>query len=263
MATSITLFIIVIVLTSLTQFVLSIFGFFGFFGAAIGFTALLPFLLLNALLAVFLHYSCWSSLPAGYRKQEPLTAALLLLVPIFNLYWVFVTFPSLGRGFDQCLASNQLAAGMKKETLGTFYACALVAEFVTAWIPVISGLISFAVLVTFLLFYIEVIKASGVIAKMQGQLVTQPVHDLAGGVGGASSLEAQPRYVEQPGTPMQKLLRLAQHYDGQLSMAQMAMNTNFSKEELKTLLDEAQRDGYVEVANHPETGAVRYRFDVD
>lgn len=265
MATSLTLFIAIIIVTSIVQLSLSLLGFFGIFGAAIGIVALIPLLVLNAALSALLHFSCWNSLPAGYRKKDPLTTSLLLLVPIFNLYWIFVTFPSLGRGFDQCLASNQLDTGMKKEMLGTFYACAILIEFLTGWIPIISGLVSLSVLVLFLLYYIDIIKASGDIGKMQGRLVMQPAHNLAGTASAPinNSGFASNDYIEQPGTPMQKLLRLAKHYNGELSMAQMTMHMHIEKEALKQLLDEAQRDGYVDIVNRPETGMIRYQFDID
>lgn len=260
MAAPLALFIVVLIIASVVQFILAIAGFLGLFGVLF-FTLALPLMIVSGILSALLHYTCWNALPAGYRKNSPLTASLLLLIPIFNLYWCFITFPNLGKGFDQCLTSNRLDAGMKKEQLGTFYACALLVEFVTGWIPFISGLVSLATLLLFLLFYIEVIKATGAIAKMQGQLVTQPIHDFVGVASTAGSSGGG--YVEQPGTPMQKLLRLAKHYNGELSMAQMTMDTHFTKEELKSLLHDAQRDGFVEVINHPETGAVRYRFDVD
>ena len=264
MATSLILFTIVIIITSIAQLTLTILGFFGIFGAVIGISFLIPLLIVNAILSAFLHYSCWNCLPVGYRKNNPLTASLLLLVPIFNLYWFFVTFPNLGKGFDQCLASNALDSGMKKESLGTFYACALLAEFITGWIPILSGLVSFAVLLSFLLFYIEVIKASSAISKMQGRLVAQPIHNLVGvATSNNASNFSKAAYVEQPGTPIQKLLRLAKHYNGELSVAQMTMEMNLQKEELNNLLAEAQRDGYVEIVNHSETGMIRYRFDVD
>lgn len=259
MAAPLALFIVVLVIASVVQLILAIAGFLGFLGVPFLLLAL-PLIIINGIVSALLHYTCWNALPAGYRKNDPQTASLLLL-PIFNLYWCFITFPNMGKGFDQCLASNQLDAGMKKEQLGTFYACALLAEFVTGLIPVMSGLVSLTTLLLFLLFYIEVIKAAGAIAKMQGQLVAQPVYDFVGVTSAAGSSEVG--YVEQPGTPMQKLLRLAKHHNGELSIAQMTMDTHFTKEELKSLLDEAQRDGFVEVMNHPETGAVRYKFDVD
>jgi TM2 domain-containing membrane protein YozV len=63
-------------------------------------------------------------------------------------------------------------------------------------------------------------------------------------------------------TPMQKLLLAAKEQGGQLSSAQAAFYTELEPAALKQLLDEAQRYGYAEVMNDPETGAVRYQFDI-
>ena len=141
MATSLFLFVIVIIITSITQLALTILGFFGIFGAVIGVSFGIPLLLLNAVLSAFLQYTCWKALPAGYRKNDPLTTSLLLLVPFFK--------------------------------------------------------------------------------------------------------------------------RLAKHYNGELSMAQMTMHMNCGTEELKRLVNEAQKDGYAEIVNHVETGMIRYKFDIE
>lgn len=73
-----------------------------------------------------------------------------------------------------------------------------------------------------------------------------------------------PVLVEPPVTisPMQKLLRVAKEYGGTLSIAQVALYTELEPEEVKNLLQEAQKYGYAEICNDPQTGAVRYRFDV-
>ncbi|PLZ33100.1 hypothetical protein CBP10_08340 [Fischerella thermalis WC558] len=63
-------------------------------------------------------------------------------------------------------------------------------------------------------------------------------------------------------SPMQKLLKAAKEHGGQLSIAQAAMHTELSPEQVKELLQEATRAGYAEVNNDPNTGAIRYHFDV-
>ncbi|RUT09967.1 hypothetical protein DSM106972_004620 [Dulcicalothrix desertica PCC 7102] len=63
-------------------------------------------------------------------------------------------------------------------------------------------------------------------------------------------------------TPMQKLLKAAKEHGGQLSLAQAAMCTELETEELKKLLQQAQKDGYAEMSNDSHTGAIRYHFDV-
>lgn len=63
-------------------------------------------------------------------------------------------------------------------------------------------------------------------------------------------------------TPMQKLLTAAKDNGGTLSLAQAALATQMDTAELRTLLLEAQREGYAEIYNDATSGAVRYRFDV-
>lgn len=67
---------------------------------------------------------------------------------------------------------------------------------------------------------------------------------------------------EAPKSPMQRLLLAAKENDGQLSPAQAAIYTELEPEEVQSLLREAVRVGYAEVTNDPETGAVRYHFDL-
>jgi TM2 domain-containing membrane protein YozV len=63
-------------------------------------------------------------------------------------------------------------------------------------------------------------------------------------------------------TPMIKLLQVATECGGTVSKAQIAMRTGFPPAEIDKLLEEALRQDYADVVNDPETGAVRYRFDV-
>ncbi len=64
------------------------------------------------------------------------------------------------------------------------------------------------------------------------------------------------------GSPMQRLLRAAKAQGGQLSLAQAAMYTELEPDELKQLLHQAEMAGYAEITNDPQTGAIRYRFDL-
>lgn len=61
---------------------------------------------------------------------------------------------------------------------------------------------------------------------------------------------------------MQKLLKAAKEHGGQLSIAQAAMYTELEPQEVKKLLEEAQKAGYAEMTNDSHTGAIRYRFDI-
>ncbi len=68
--------------------------------------------------------------------------------------------------------------------------------------------------------------------------------------------------VSEATAPMQKLLRAAKANGGTLSLAQAALHTELEPAALQALLKQAQQLDYAEVTNDPQTGAVRYRFDV-
>jgi TM2 domain-containing membrane protein YozV len=68
--------------------------------------------------------------------------------------------------------------------------------------------------------------------------------------------------VSASGTPMQRLLRAAKENGGTLSIAQAAMYTELEAQEVKQLLEEAEKNGFAEISNDPNSGAIRYRFDV-
>jgi TM2 domain-containing membrane protein YozV len=62
--------------------------------------------------------------------------------------------------------------------------------------------------------------------------------------------------------PMQLLLKAAHANGGKLSKAQVAMHTGLSPERVEALIQAALHSGYADVMNDPDSGAVRYVFDV-
>ncbi|MBE9160245.1 NINE protein [Nodosilinea sp. LEGE 06152] len=61
---------------------------------------------------------------------------------------------------------------------------------------------------------------------------------------------------------MQQLLRAAHANGGRLSKAQVALHTGLSTDRVEALVREALRCGYADITNDPDSGAVRYVFDV-
>jgi TM2 domain-containing membrane protein YozV len=81
-------------------------------------------------------------------------------------------------------------------------------------------------------------------------------------VGGLQELQARQAPPAITGTPMQRLLKAARDNGGQLSFTQATMHTELEPQEVKQLLQAAEADGLVETINDPNTGAIRYRFDM-
>jgi len=92
--------------------------------------------------------------------------------------------------------------------------------------------------------------------------VTQQVTLNIGDIPQLKQLQATQPTSESSISPMQKLLKAAKEHGAQLSIAQAAMYTELASEQVKDLLQEAIKAGYAEVNNDPETGAIRYHFDV-
>jgi TM2 domain-containing membrane protein YozV len=63
-------------------------------------------------------------------------------------------------------------------------------------------------------------------------------------------------------SPLQRVLKVAYERGGYLSEAQIVLHTGLTPEHVKPVLQEALRLGYADISNDPETGAVRYVFDV-
>lgn len=62
--------------------------------------------------------------------------------------------------------------------------------------------------------------------------------------------------------PMQKLLKTASAHQNQLSLGRVVLEMGLSPSAAEALLLEATRRGLAHVGNDPETGAVRYYFDL-
>ncbi|HOL17325.1 MAG TPA: hypothetical protein PLY40_03450 [Bacillota bacterium] len=85
-------------------------------------------------------YQIWSALPAGTARVTPLQAAGFLLIPLFNLYWVFVALPGFCRLFNRY--REKKAPGIPKlpETLFLAYG------FVWVLVPVAAAVVPSAAL---------------------------------------------------------------------------------------------------------------------
>lgn len=75
------------------------------------------------------------------------------------------------------------------------------------------------------------------------------------------NLETSPRQ-SQPSDPMLKLLKAAAANNNVLSIGQAMIATELSVDTVERLLQQALKQGIAHIDNDPETGAVRYHFDL-
>ncbi len=66
----------------------------------------------------------------------------------------------------------------------------------------------------------------------------------------------------KPSDPMIQLLQAAANHKNMLSVGQAMLALQMSQEQTEKLLMKAMRQGLAHVDNDPETGAVRYYFDI-
>lgn len=92
--------------------------------------------------------------------------------------------------------------------------------------------------------------------------VNQSITLNIGDIPQLKQLQATQSPTSVSGTPMQRLLKAAKENNGLLSIAQATMYTELEPQEVKQLLQEAEKNGLAEMSNDPNTGAIRYRFDI-
>lgn len=78
----------------------------------------------------------------------------------------------------------------------------------------------------------------------------------------SASTEVEKSVLEGASRPMQKLLKAAKDNGNVLSLGQAIMTTNLSPNEVQELLTDALRQELAYIDNEPESGAVRYHFDI-
>lgn len=111
---------------------------------------------LALIFAALLLFRCWKALPEAHRKTTPGKAVGFLFIPLFNFYWVFVSFPALAKGYYSY--GKQVNDPEIKDMSGLGIAYAVV--FVLVWVVFLTpapGAVTFvttiADVVVFVLFF--------------------------------------------------------------------------------------------------------------
>jgi hypothetical protein len=114
--------------------------------------SLAPLMLLT-LLAVFvltlsLWYRMWAAIQDGYARITPARAVGLMLIPLFNIYWVFVACWGFSKDYNCYLVRHNLALERLPE--GFFLTYVIIS--LTAWIP-FAGIVTgpLAIVLNFML----------------------------------------------------------------------------------------------------------------
>ena len=95
-------------------------------------------------LYLMLLYKAWTAINDGQQRTSPTAAALLMLVPFFNLYWMFQAVWGWSQDYNKYVARHNLTAAPKmNEQMFLFQPIAMLACIV----PIVGGLAALAHLV--------------------------------------------------------------------------------------------------------------------
>ena len=112
----------------------------------------LPLGVISVIIGLILHYRYWEALPSQYRATTPGRAVGLMFVPFYNLYWVFVSYHGLARGYREYSRSVGDQRIVDVTGLGLVIGIILIAVYALSLIPGIGILVGGADLVIYLLY---------------------------------------------------------------------------------------------------------------
>lgn len=111
----------------------------------------------------FILMTVLNRVPAQYRRMEP-AMVWLLLIPIFNLIWMFMVFLRVPESLVAALtAKGDTTVGDGGRQLGLIYCICVLASF----IPCVGGLAGIAALVLLILF---LVKTWGLSKRLEPQV---------------------------------------------------------------------------------------------
>ena len=93
--------------------------------------------LVSLALGLGLLFMMWRQVPKEEARTTPARAALLLLVPFFNLYWFFVAFGGLAEDLNKTLQKK--GAGHEVSVSGVRGICAIYIVFICMMVYAIFG----------------------------------------------------------------------------------------------------------------------------
>ncbi|HUT91670.1 MAG TPA: hypothetical protein VMY37_19380 [Thermoguttaceae bacterium] len=122
-----------------------------------------------AAVVAYLLYSCFQRIPAQHRQMEP-WQAWLLLIPIFNVVWMFFVFPKLTKSYQGYFGEQgRTDVGDCGEKIGfacaVCYAVSLVGGFVPCLGMIVGPIAALAGLILLIVFLVKALTLKGQIPE--------------------------------------------------------------------------------------------------
>jgi hypothetical protein len=119
---------------------------------------------------MMLHYRCWKLLPPTIAETTPGKAVGFYFIPLFNLYWCFVTFKGLATSANKTLTALGQVGPRCNEGLAMAFSVASAGSLsLGCMFPVLGALATVAAYVLWIVWYADLAKAFAVIESRARQ----------------------------------------------------------------------------------------------
>jgi hypothetical protein len=100
-----------------------------------------------------------AAVPEDKREMSP-GLAWLLLIPLFNIIWIFIVVSKLTQSFRALKAAGQLRTPTDASNgVGLAYAILSVLTVLVGWVPFIGWIIALAAFVLWIIYWVGVVGA--------------------------------------------------------------------------------------------------------
>lgn len=141
----------------------------------IGLVSLLP-LIFSMVIVLLCVYRMWAAMQDSYVRTTPGKAAGFLLIPIFNLYWMFHVFHGFAYDYNEYIVRHRLAATRVDEPLFRLFPVIVLCSF----IPFVGGVAMLAGMVVLIAVMIKACDAvNALLAAQQAALPDGTGHAIA------------------------------------------------------------------------------------
>ena len=121
-------------------------------------------LVYTVIIYLFFVWRIWTALQDGKARTTPLKAALFLLVPIFNIYWVFEAFPGFVDEYHAYAERNGFSVPRLEKGFFVVYALLFALSMLTFIIPFLNMMVFLALYISLLIVVWQAVDAVNALA---------------------------------------------------------------------------------------------------
>ncbi|MBN1881173.1 MAG: hypothetical protein JW885_03285 [Deltaproteobacteria bacterium] len=113
----------------------------------------------------------WTALQDGSARTTPLRAALFLIIPIFNIYWVFAAFPGFVDEYRAYAERNEFSVPRLEKGFFVVYGLLFALSMLTFIIPFLNIMVFMALYISLLIVVWQACDAVNALANDVGRKV--------------------------------------------------------------------------------------------